>query len=199
MPFSDLAGRLAGIGRSVRADLTDLLKGFWSALHGSGNPEKMAQEVELRAREGAFLGFEAGAEAQHASLAPGRLPDAFHAVNAAAAVRQAGIVVARAKIVLAERPESYIVPYADLSGQILTTGSMRSGTQAAGTYNGATRKQFIRLRPVQEPRAHSVLEGQILLVDELFNINGYHVYGPGDEALPWSEKAWCGHILRYLK
>lgn len=199
MAFLDLGSRLTRLAQSVTADLGELMGHLWQALNGRGSPERAARAVELKARHSAFLGFEAGAQAQHSELGGGTLPAAFHAVNAAAAVRQGGIVAARAKIVLAERPESYTAPYVDIATQILTTGAARTGTRAAGAYNGAKRKQFVRLRPVQEPRSHSSLEGIILLADELFNINGYHVYGPGDDVLPWSEKAYCGHILKWIK
>ena len=199
MAFFDLGAKISGLARTVKADLGELMQHLWLALNGKGSPERAAHAVELQARQSAFLSFEAGAQAQHSELGGGKLPDAYHVVNAAAAIRQGGIVAARAKIVLAERPETYIAPYVDIASQVLTTGAARSGTRAAGAYNGARRKQFVRLRPVQEPRSHSTLEGTILLADELFNINGYLVYGPGDDALPWSEKAYCGHILKWIK
>lgn len=199
MPFSNLAGRVAELTKGVRVDLGDLLAQLWVSLNGSGNPERVSRALELRARQAAFLGFEAGALAQHSDFTPGALPDAYNPPNIAAALRQGALMASRATAVLVGHSQAYVAPYADLTTQILNTGAARQGTRAAGVYNGATRKQFVRLRQVQEPRSHSSLEGKTIPVDDLFDIGGYLVYGPGDDALPWSEKAFCGHILRYLK
>lgn len=199
MSFDDLALTSSRVQQGVSADFTALLADLFKRL-GSGPTEASVRAaLEQRARLGAFEAFELGAAAQQASLTSSpALTGPLLDVGVALSRQRAAIVTERAGVVLSSYSEAMVSPYARLAAQILVTDSVRMGTRASATVNGATRKQFIRIRPVQEPRAHSKLEGKIIGVDELFDIGGHLVYGPGDAKLPWSEKAFCGHICRFL-
>jgi len=193
-------GKLSGdLQQGVTADFTELLADLFRRLGSGATDASVRAAIEQRARLGAFEGFEAGAAAQQADLTGSQaLTAPLLDQGVAFSIQRAAVVTERAGIVLTGASEALVSPYARLAAQILVTDAVRMGTRSSATVNGATRKQFIRLRPVQEPRAHSILEGKIIGVDELFNIGGYMVYGPGAAELPWSEKAFCGHILKFL-
>lgn len=79
------------------------------------------------------------------------------------------------------------------------TGAARQGALGGAVLGSATHKRFTRVCTAKEPRGHSLLEGVVLPVDEPYIIAGIPVHGPGDERLPISETAWCGHVLEYLR
>lgn len=92
----------------------------------------------------------------------------------------------------------YVAPYAALVASLAVYSGVRSGANSSAQYFDARRKKFIRVRRAKDPRAHSRLEGDIIGINEQWNIDGYLVDAPGSAALPWSSRAFCGHIAWFL-
>lgn len=200
MTWEELPGELDEVQRGVTVNLTALMVDLWGNLQAGGGLTALLTAIEIEARVGAFKSFDLGARTQHRSLRPGAgyPPDLIDAAEAIA-MQRGRLVRDRAEDVLKRATERMVSPYARLAAQVLITDAARTGTRASALYDGATHKKFIRIRPVLEPRAHSRLEGKVLPIDEPFIIAGIPVHGPGDERLPWSERAFCGHGLRYLR
>ncbi len=127
------------------------------------------------------------------------LPVVTRAVGQRIAAEKAAGLTERAVSVLAGKSAAAVNPYTKLAAQVLIFDSARDGSKVGASAGGATHKTFIRLRPAKEPRVHSILEGVTLPIDQPFNIDGHLVDGPGDPRLPWSSRAFCGHILRYSR
>lgn len=199
MTFDALGELVTDTTDGVAVTLTEAFTTVLADLAEGTPPQDVTTEViERLARVTAYRAFEAGAEAQAQVLRVRTLADAVRDFGVALAERRAAKVAERALAVLEHTSERAVSSYARLAASILVHDSVRAGTLGVATYEGASRKQFIRLRPVDEPRAHSALEGKVLPLDEPYNIDGYLVDGPGDERLPWSSRANCGHVLKYL-
>ncbi|MFC6617214.1 hypothetical protein [Deinococcus radiophilus] len=147
-----------------------------------------------------FYTFDLAGRAQLRELAGGlKDGDLLTEAAEALALRQGALARERALDVLGRATLAQVSPYARLAASVLVTDALRTGLQGGATLGGATHKKFVRIRPVKEPRSHSVLEGVVKRIDEPFIIGGIPVHGPGAAELPWSEKAWCGHALEYLR
>ncbi|ULH15993.1 hypothetical protein MF271_05000 [Deinococcus sp. KNUC1210] len=189
----------ADLQQGVSVDLTKLMLELWQRLKDGKSPDRPLSAIETVARLAGFESFEAGATQQQRELIGAAALDRPLLDAAVTVGKQRGLIVReRALAVLAEYSEAMVSPYARLAASVLVNDSIRTGTRASGTYHGATRKEFVRIREPLQPRAHSSLEGTVIGIDELFDIGGYMVYGPGDPALPLSERAWCGHVLKFL-
>ncbi|WP_027480540.1 hypothetical protein [Deinococcus pimensis] len=200
MSFDDLPGDVDRLRSGVSVDFTRLLTQLSRRLREGDDAGDLFAALERRARLGHFESFEVGARAQHQAFGGGReVPTDVLTVGATLARRRAALVAQRAQDVLASHSEAFTSPYARLAAQVLVQDAVRSGTRVSAAYHGATHKQFIRIRSAEEPRAHSRLEGRVLPIEEPFVIAGIEVFGPGDEKLPWSERAWCGHILKFIR
>lgn len=91
------------------------------------------------------------------------------------------------------------VSYVALTVNETVTGAGKDATDALATYYSPTHKQFARIRAVKEPRIeHSILEGQIIAVDDYWELGGYLVLAPRDPELPPSQRFNCQHANVYL-
>lgn len=195
-PWDDLPDTLDRQQRAVTRDLDALFTDLWQ----NGATASLLAEIDRVVRLGVFSAADEGARVQHRDLSPAapHPPELLAFAEQLAFVR-APIVRDRAVEVLSRATAGLVSPYARLAAQILVTDAARKGCTAAGIVGEATHKEFIRIRGVREPRAHSRYEGTVRPVDGTWTIAGIDVEGPGDERLPWSEKAWCGHGLRYFR
>lgn len=179
--------------------LLPLLAAIHAALAAGGEPPErllslLALTASLQAQAPAREAF---GETLAGLVRVETLPTQAQAVAVGLSLPRGQMVAQRAAEVLAGRSAAFVSPYARLAAQILVWDAAREGAQAGAVQGGARLKTFIRVRPAQERRAHSSLEGLTIPVDDLYNIGGTLAYGPGDERLPWSERAFCGHVLRF--
>lgn len=200
MTWDILASDLAGQQQGVTVQLTRLMLDLWSRQQKQADTALLLDILERRARIGVFQAADLAARVQYQDLVPGsRHPQALVDVAERLATVRAQLIRERADAVLRRATEGMVSPYARLAAQVLVNDAARTGLKAGGISGDATHKQFIRLRPVQEPRSHSRYEGTIRPIDGTWLIAGIEVDGPGDPRLPWSERAWCGHICKYIR
>ncbi len=179
--------------------LLPLLQALYDSLGRGPVPETLLKAlVELGTQQAAEPATEA-LSTTLASLKVPVLPAVSKAVGQRIAAQKAQGLTDRAVVVLAGKSAGAVNPYTRLAAQVLIFDSARDGSKTGAQAGGATHKTFIRVRPAKEPRAHSILEGETLPIDVPFNIDGHLVDGPGDPRLPWSSRAFCGHILRYSR
>lgn len=192
---------LTGWQREAEGELLPLLEALHSVLASDGSPpERLLQLISLTATRHAQRPALDAAASTLASLARiTSLPQRAQAVAVKISADRGQLVAARAAEVLLGKSEAFVSPYARLAAQVLIWDSARDGNREGAREGGATHKTFTRVRPAREPRAHSRLEGVILPIDQPFIIAGLAVEGPGDPRLPWSERAWCGHVLKYSR
>lgn len=185
----------------AQRDLLPLLQALHAVLaKGKPAPQNLVNVLALTAAQQAVVPAREAFGDTLASLVRVRtLPQQAQAVALKLAVPRGALLARRAVEVLAGRGEAYVDPYTRLATQVLIFDSHREGAAEGGRQGGATRKQFIRVRPVAEPRAHSVYEGTIRPIGGTWLMAGIEAQGPGDERLPWSEKANCGHVTKYLR
>lgn len=185
----------------VQRDLLPLLQALHAVLaKGKPAPQSLVTVLALTAAQQAMKpAGEAFGETLASLVRVRTLPQQAQAVALKLAVPKGALLAQRAIEVLTGRSEAYVDPYTRLATQVLVFDSHREGAAEGGRQGGATRKQFVRVRAVAEPRAHSVYEGTIRPIGGTWNIGGVEAQGPGDERLPWSEKAWCSHICRYMR
>ena len=119
--------------------------------------------------------------------------------------RTAVVLDEHVRLVDGQRDLSYVPDYAQIITDAAVSVGSKEGTEgtalilgAAALAAGALYKTFVRVSSRKEPRAHSKLEGQTILADELWDIGGYLVFGPNDEALPLSERLFCGHANAFF-
>jgi len=105
----------------------------------------------------------------------------------------------RLPLALSGKSEKYAAYYARAISADVVNRGVRKGTTASAVTNGATRKQFVRVRPVEQRRVHSRLEGKIVPIGELWDIAGFLVPEPAHESLPAKERVNCGHANFYLR
>ncbi|MFC6592398.1 hypothetical protein ACFP81_10605 [Deinococcus lacus] len=185
---------------STTRDFLELMLQLWQAQQLGQDIEAIAAKLEKKARLGVFYTFDLAGRAQLGQLGgPKSAADLITEAAEAQAMASGALARERALEVLLKASLAQVSPYARLAASVLVTNALRDGLREGGTLGGATHKRFTRIRPVKEPRAHSVLEGVVKPIDEPFVIGGIAVHGPGDARLPWSEKAWCGHVLEYLR
>lgn len=197
--WDELPAQLDVQQAQATADLTELYGVLWEQLHSGLSTAATLAAIEARARVGIFAAAELAALAQFAELRAGRAGLVLTNAAEQLAVTRGAVVAERAGVVLNNATRNMVSPYARLAAQILVTDAARTGTTMGGIEGGATHKQFVRLRPVREPRAHSRHEGTIRPIDGTWLIAGIEAQGPGDPRLPWSERAWCGHICKYIR
>lgn len=198
--WDDLAGQYEEQRTGTTREFITLMLELWYGLQQQGDVTKVAEALERRARLGVFYTFDLAGRAQLRELAGGlRDGDLLTEAAEALALRQGALARERALDVLGRATLAQVSPYARLAAGVLVTDALRTGLQGGATLGGATHKRFTRIRPVKEPRSHSVLEGVVKRMGEPFIIGGLAVHGPGDARLPWSERAWCGHALEYLR
>lgn len=186
--------------QGVSVDLTTLFLDLWTQLRQEGDTAALLASVEARARIGVFLAGDLAARAQFQALKAGaRHPAVLLSAAEELATLRAKVIRDRAEDVLRRATLPLVSPYARLAAQVLVTDAARAGTTAGGLIGGATHKRFVRLRPALEPRAHSRYEGSERPIDGTWLIAGIEVDGPGDPRLPWSERAFCGHICEYFR
>lgn len=177
-----------------------LMLQLWQLQQVGEDVTPVADQLEKRARLGVFYTFDLAGRAQFGQLGgPRKLADLIAEAAEAQAMTSALVVRERALTVLLEASLAQVSPYARLAASVLVTNALRDGLKEGGAQGGATHKRFTRLRAVKEPRTHSVLEGVVKPINEPYIIGGIPVHGPGAAELPWSEKAWCGHVLEYLR
>lgn len=194
--WGDLPDELARQQRLTTRDLEQLLQELWE----NGVSDALIAELLRVARLGIFTAADTTARVQHQDLRPAAPhPPELVAFAEQLAFTRSVIVKDRAVEVISRATKAQVSPYARLAAQVLVTDAARTGTTAAGIVGEATHKQFIRIRQALEPRGHSHLEGSIRPVNGTWTIAGIEVDGPGDERLPMSERAWCGHICKYLR
>ncbi|MFC5846725.1 hypothetical protein [Deinococcus petrolearius] len=186
---------------AAEADLLPLFQALQLALsRGGAAPERLTRAVaQAAARHALPPALDAAAETLASLVSVTALPQRARAVAVRLSAERGQVVAARAAEVLLGRSEAFVSPYARLAAQVLVWDSHREGAREGAGEGGATHKTFVRLRRAAEPRAHSRLEGTTLPIGQPFVIAGIACDGPGDPRLPWSERAWCGHILRYSK
>lgn len=198
--WSELPIQLAGEQRGVTTDLTSLLTDLWSLHQRQRDTAKVLAAIETRSRVGVFQAADLAARAQWLALRPGvRHPSVLLQAAEQLAALRAVVIRDRAEEVIRRATLPLVSPYARLAAQVLVTDAARFGTRASGITGAATHKRFVRLRPAHEPRAHSRYEGTERPIDGTWLIAGIEVDGPGDPRLPWSERAWCGHICEYFR
>lgn len=198
--WDDLAGQYEEQRTGTTREFITLMLELWYGLQHQSDVSRVATELEKRARLGVFYTFDLAGRAQLRELAGGlKDGDLLTEAAEALALRQGALARERALDVLGRATLAQVSPYARLAASVLVTDALRTGLQGGATLGGATHKKFVRIRPVKEPRSHSVLEGVVKRIDEPFIIGGIPVHGPGAAELPWSEKAWCGHALEYLR
>lgn len=198
--WDELPAALEEQRQGVTVVLSALYQDLWTRLHEERDATTLLAAIEAQARVGIFLAADLASRAQLQDLRPGvRHPQVLLDTASRLAEVRASVVRERAAEVLRRATENMVSPYARLAASVLVTDAARAGGKAAGIVGDATHKRFIRLRPVQEPRAHSKYENTVRPVDGTWLIAGIEVDGPGDERLPWSERAWCGHGLRYFR
>lgn len=186
---------------SAARDLEPLFQALQLALASGGpTPERLLSALALTAAQHALApSREAVAQTLASLVRVTNLPQRAQAVAMTLSAQKGQFLAQRAAEVLAGRGEAFVSPYARLAAQVLIWDSHRDGSTEGAREGGATHKTFIRLRPAQEPRAHSRLEGLTLPIEQPYIIAGIPVHGPGDPRLPWSERAWCGHVLTYSR
>lgn len=200
MNLEELAGQLDEQQRGVTRDLLALFEDLWDRQQQQQVTASLLSQIERFARVSVFEAASLASELQLQDLMPSlRYPQLLTDICEGLALARGKIIRDRAEIVLAKATANMVSPYARLAAQILVTDAARAGCKAGGIYGEATHKQFVRLRRVQEPRAHSKYEGTVRPIDGTWLIAGIEVDGPGDERLPWSERAWCAHGLKYLR
>lgn len=198
--WDDLAGEYEEQRTGTTREFITLMLELWHELQQQGDVTRVAEALERKARLGVFYTFDLAGRAQLRELAGGlKDGDLLTAAAETLALRQGALARERALDVLGRATLAQVSPYARLAAGVLVTDALRTGLQGGATLGGATHKRFTRIRAVKEPRSHSVLEGVVKRMDEPFVITGIPVHGPGDARLPWSEKAWCGHALEYLR
>lgn len=198
--WDDLSGEVDAAQLALTRQLLDLLPELQAALQGSGNPASVAAEIERRTARGVAYTFSLAGRAQYEQLNPlGREVALLDEAARVLGQRRGRLAAQRALAVLESMTAAMVSPYARLAAQILITDAARTGLRGGGIVGGAKFKKFVRIRQVKEGRAHSALEGVVKPIDEPFVIAGIPVHGPGDERLPISETAWCGHVLEYLR
>ncbi|THF70492.1 hypothetical protein E7T06_07245 [Deinococcus sp. Arct2-2] len=198
--WADLALEVAQLQQGVTVDLTELLHDLWSKAQQEADTSRLLAALETRARRGIFQACDVSARFQHAELRPGvRHPQVLLDTAEQLAILRAKVVRDRAETVILKATQGLVSPYARLAAQVLITDAARTGTTAGGLVGGATHKEFIRIRGAKEPRTHSRYEDTVRPINGTWLIAGIEVDGPGDARLPWSEKAFCGHICRYFR
>lgn len=187
--------------RAAETDLVPLLQALQATLQaGREPPASLLQLIALTAASHAAApARDAAAQTLASLIRTVNLPARAQAAALQISATRGQLLAQRAGAVLTGRSAAYVTPYTRLAAQVLIWDSSRAGAGAGAQEGGATHKTFTRLRPVREPRAHSSLEGLTIPIDQPFIIAGIPCEGPGDPALPWSERAWCGHILRYSR
>ena len=93
--------------------------------------------------------------------------------------------------------EAQLRAYGSLLSEVSSMFGARQGFETVGTVGGATKKQFVRVRPVKEARPHSKLEGSVIARSAKWAIDGYSVPAPADPRLPLSSRLRCGHVNLY--
>lgn len=200
MSLEQLPGELDTQQAGVTRVLTSLYTELWDAQQRAADTDAILGQIERAARVNVFEAASLASELQLLELMPGlRYPQLLTDTCEALARARGKIIRDRAEIVLAKATANMVSPYARLAAQILVTDAARAGCKAGGIYGEATHKQFIRIRQVHEPRSHSKYEGTIRPIDGTWLIAGIAVDGPGDERLPWSERAWCSHGVKYFR
>jgi hypothetical protein len=198
--WEELAPALASQQRGVTVELTGLFTDLWGLVQQERETALLLAEIETRARVGVFQAADLGARLQHAELRPSvRHPQVLVTAAEQLAVVRAKLIRERAESVIVKATQALVSPYARLAAQVLVTDAARTGTTAGGIVGGATHKEFVRIRGAKEPRTHSKYEGTVRPMDGTWLIAGIEVDGPGDARLPWSEKAFCGHICKYIR
>lgn len=198
--WDDLSGEVDATQLALTRQLLDLLPDLQAALQGGGNPASVAAEIERRTARGVAYTFSLAGRAQYEQLNPlGRDAALLQEAARVLGQRRGQLAAQRALAVLEGMTAAMVSPYARLAAQVLITDAARTGLRGGAIVGGATHKRFVRIRQAKEGRAHSVLEGVVKQVNEPYLIAGIAVHGPGDERLPWSERAWCGHALEYLR
>lgn len=193
--------QLAAWQAEAEAELLPLLHALQIALARSGvAPERLTARIaQVAAQRALTPTLDAVAETLASLTRITALPQRAQGVAIQLSAARGQMVAERAAEVLLNRGEAFVSPYARLAAQVLVWDSHREGAREGAGEGGATHKTFTRLRPAAEPRAHSRLEGMTLPIGQPFVIAGIACDGPGDPRLPWSERAWCGHILRYSR
>lgn len=196
---------LAAWQAQAATELEPLLRALHAALAaGRPPPERLMRVLSVRAADLALPpAYGALADVLNdvmgLRLTAERLPQPLQAVAIRLATERGVALADRAAAVLPGRSELYLSPYTRLAAQVLVYDAYRDTAQAGARSGGATHKTFTRLRMAKEPREHSRLEGLTLPLDQAYIIGGIAAFGPGDPNLPWSERANCGHILRYSR
>lgn len=187
--------------RTAERDLLPLLQALHAVLaQGKPAPQNLLNALALTAAQQAEVpAAEAFGETLASLVRVRTLPQQAQAVALKLSVPRGALLAQRAAEVLLGRSEAYVDPYTRLAAQVLIFDSHREGASEGGRQGGATHKQFIRVRPVAEPRSHSIYEGTVRELNGTWLIAGIEAQGPGDERLPWSEKAFCGHVTRYFR
>lgn len=195
------AEQLALWQAEAESDLLPLLQALQAALtSGKAPPEPLMQALALTAARRALTPtMDAAAQTLASLIRVQNLPQRAQAVAVRLSAERGQMVASRAAEVLLGRSGAFVSPYARLAAQVLVYDGWREGGHEGAREGGATHKTFVRLRQSQERRAHSSLEGLTLPIEQPFIIGGLAVHGPGDERLPWSERGWCGHALKYSK
>ena len=168
MTWTALGKTGADLQQGVSVDLTTLMLDLWQRLKAGKSSGKSLTAIEQAARLAGFEAFEAGAAQQQLELTGAAALDRPLLDAAVVVGKQRGLIVReRALAVLAKYDEALVSPYARLAASVLVNDTIRTGTRASGTYNGATRKEFIRIRQPLQKREHSSLEGTVIGVNEL--------------------------------
>ena len=185
----------------AEAELLPLLQALHAALlTGTAPPERLLQALSLAAARQAYTpAVEALSETLASLIQVRTLPQQAQAVAVQLSISKGDFFASRAAEVLAGRSEAFVSPYARLAAQVLIWDSHREGAAAGAEQGGATRKQFVRVRAVKEQRAHSAYEGTFRPINGTWLMGGIKAQGPGDPALPMSERIWCGHITAYSR
>lgn len=196
-----LAEQLGAWQAAANRDLLGLLQALHAALSGGrAPPTRLLQALALSAARHAQTPAVEAVSATLASLVQVQnLPSRAQGVAVRLSADRGQALAQRAAEVLVGRSEAFVSPYAQLAAQVLIWDSHRDGSREGAREGAATHKTFVRIRPVDQRRAHSRLEGVTLPIDQPFIIAGIACDGPGDPALPWSERAFCGHILKYSR
>lgn len=198
--WEELAEQLAEQQLTTQAVFVRLMLDLWERLQAGKPSGTLAQALEQGSTQRVTSVFTLAGAAQYGQLNPaGRELPLLDAPAQKLGQKQGQLVCESAERHLLKATERMVSPYARLAAQILVTDAARTGLRAGAILGEATHKRFVRVRPVKEPRAHSALEGVVKPISEPYIIAGIPVHGPGDAALPWSERAWCGHALEYLR
>lgn len=186
--------------QGVTVELTVLYRELWTRQRQGREAAALLAAIEQQARRGIFLAADLAGRAQWQDLKPGvRHPQVLLDTASRLAEVRAKTVRERAEEVLWRATGGMVSPYARLAASVLVTDAARTGGKSAAIVGDATHKRFIRLRPVREPRSHSKYENTVRPIDGTWLMAGIEADGPGDGRLPWSERAWCGHGLRYFR